>query len=98
MPYSDRPNDYWFVEEDDTNDLDSFGYIVTTYPHPLSEHPINSGGKVSETIEAFVIAHCDFKDDAEMIASLLNRAGVRRPGHNMQKSARQALARIDADR
>lgn len=48
------------------------GYIVTTYPHPLSEHDFRPEGDCSK--RGYVIADCMSLVDAETIANLLNRS------------------------
>jgi hypothetical protein len=50
------------------------GWIVTTYPHPLSAHDVRPEGDPNK--RGYVIAECMVKEDAEMIASLLNQGGV----------------------
>lgn len=59
----------WTVQVDDTVG----GWIVTTYPHPLSQHdtrPVSEGGDPSKQGE--IIAECHSLDDAKLIARLLN--------------------------
>lgn len=72
MPYSDTPNDYWTVQ---VNDLVG-GWIVTNLPEPLSQHDKRIHGE--EEHRGYIIAECSNKADAEILASLANRAGIRR--------------------
>lgn len=49
------------------------GWIVTTYPHPLSEHDTRVEGDPTKRGE--IIAECHSEDDANLIARLLNEHG-----------------------
>ena len=49
------------------------GWIVTTYPHPLSAHDTRPDGDPAKRGE--IIAECHSEDDAELIARLLNEHG-----------------------
>lgn len=52
------------------------GAIVTTYPHPLSEHDFRKDGDPQK--RGYIIAECMTKSDAAEIAYLLNKARVQR--------------------
>lgn len=56
------------------------GWIVTTYPHPASEHDFSGGGEMptwenrltAKLACGYVIADCRTEEDAVIIANLLN--------------------------
>jgi hypothetical protein len=56
----------WTVQDDDLVG----GWIVTTYPHPLSAHDTRWDGDPAKRGE--VIAECCCQEDADRIARLLN--------------------------
>lgn len=59
----------WTVQVDDTVG----GFIITTYPYPLSEHDTRPDGDPDKRGE--IIAECHSRDDGELIARLLNEHG-----------------------
>ncbi len=59
----------WSAQIDDTVG----GFIVTTYPHPASEHDRRKDGVPLKC--GYVIADCMTLKDAQVIAHLLNREG-----------------------
>lgn len=65
---TDAMNHYWTAE---VNDLIG-GYIVTNCKKPASQVDITPES------EDYVIADCPMEQDAIIIASCLNRAGVKR--------------------
>jgi hypothetical protein len=61
----------WTVQD---NDLIG-GFIVTNYPHPLSEHdqrPVEAGG--DHTKRGVIACECSSRGMAQIIADLLNHA------------------------
>lgn len=56
----------WTVQVDDLVG----GWIVTTYPHPLSAHDTRPDGDPTKRGE--IIAECCTEEDGELIAGLLN--------------------------
>lgn len=56
----------WTVQ---ANDLVG-GWVVTNYPHPLSEHDMRKDGDPAQ--RGYVIAECMDWEDARTIAHLLN--------------------------
>ena len=64
-----QDNKKWSVQ---VNDLVG-GYIVTTYPHPLSQHDTRKGENKKDRIAA----ECVSEQTAKRIANLLNRYGDR---------------------
>lgn len=60
----------WTAQVDDTVG----GYIVTTYPHPLSAHDTRPDGDPTKC--GRIMAECCCVEDAELVAGLLNKAGV----------------------
>jgi len=49
------------------------GFIVTDYPHPASEHDFRPEGDPDK--RGHIIAECHSRDDADLIAQLLNAHG-----------------------
>jgi len=46
------------------------GWVVTSYPHPISEHDFRKYGDPEK--RGYIIAECMTKYDAQLIADLLN--------------------------
>lgn len=58
----------WPAWTSQINDLVG-GYIVTTYPYPISDHVFNG---IDSLKHGYVIADCMTEEDARRIAQLLN--------------------------
>jgi hypothetical protein len=62
----------WTVQ---VNDLIG-GWVVTNYPHPLSQHDHRPEGDPDK--RGYIIAECIKEDDAKTIAQLLNVMKIHR--------------------
>lgn len=56
------------------------GYIVTNYPHPLSEHDTRNNGDPRK--RGYIFAECYTREDAYLVAALLNKENVQRKNNN----------------
>lgn len=52
------------------------GWSVSNYPFPLSEHDHRIDGDPAK--RGYVVADCMNREDAEVIAAILNREGYRK--------------------
>lgn len=74
----------WTVQ---VNDLVG-GWVVTDYPHPLSEHDHRPENR-SEPNFGYVIAECYDEDDARQIAALLNMVANLNPESRRRRQERR---------